>query len=148
MASTPCQQSDNTRMNMPSRQSVRLGQPTTSLFDAGHCPHASIARRIDTVATRYAQILTATAAPNWNLASWITYLALARSVDLTHHGAPWAILGAAKAGAATKTLAYTLESAPIAQQFLLISLAERAPDTTEDAAITTFLADNGITPSA
>lgn len=135
-------------MTTATRQSIRLGQPLLDLLDSGHCQHTSIARRLDTLAARYSTVLAGTTAPAWPIASWQAFIRLAKTLDLSHPGAVWSILGAVKATPATKALAYALDSAPVAQQILLISIAERAPDPADPAALATFLEGIGITPSA
>lgn len=135
-------------MTTAARQSIRLGQPLLDLLDAGHCQHPSIARRLDMLAARYNTILAGTSAPAWPLASWQAFIRLAKTLDLAHPGAVWSILGAVKATPATKSLTYALDNAPVAQQILLMAIAERAPDPADSGALTTFLEGIGITPSA
>jgi len=115
---------------MKDRQAIRIGPNLARTLDAGHCKAPSIAKRLDILAARYDTLLASITPPSWPIQHWITYLSLARTCDLAHPAAHFAILGAAKTTA--KQFAFTLESLTLPQHVLLISIAERLATTSLD----------------
>lgn len=134
-------------MSTEKRQSIRLGPAVTAVLGAGHCAAPSVAKQLDILAGRYELLIAATSLPSWPIATWITYLTLARGCDLAHPGAHYAIQGAAKATA--KAFSYSLEGLSQHQQIALLSIAERtAAVSLEAEALAPALANLGVTLQA
>jgi|HigsolmetaAR206D_1030411.scaffolds.fasta_scaffold17016_1 hypothetical protein len=133
------------------RASIRFGETVTRALHDGHGsggdPRRSDARRLEAIAARYLSLL---APPTWPAESWAAAIRAARRIDLTSPGAPWAILGLARAERMDTRLTVALESLTPPQAWGMVSVVERFLATGQEPtveAVTATLPRFGVTLS-